>query len=212
MLEGCFFSGFSRGRKTFEGRLSSRVGGWRGAAGAGNPRSKRQLACGALLCARKRSRFRNLPDFAFYLRERARSSLSPVSDQLHVDVAARRVAIGADLLVRLFRQRLKYRLRQARVGHVEHDRQTEAALLARSDGDGAFHRRFRSVLFVLLGDEVERAAEAGGVAGGEQVLGRPGVRLAGPAHLLRHRQIEVTIPSSERVWPLRPPIAVPWAV
>jgi len=36
---------------------------------------------------------------------------APVRDDLHVDVAASRVAIGADLLVRLFRQRLKLRLR-----------------------------------------------------------------------------------------------------
>ncbi len=34
----------------------------------------------------------------------------PVGDELDVDVAARRVAIGADLLVRLLRQRLKLRL------------------------------------------------------------------------------------------------------
>jgi len=56
---------------------------------------------------------------------------------------------------------------QTQVGHVEHDRKAEAALLARADRDGAFHRCFRRVLLVLFGDTVERAAKAGGVAGGE---------------------------------------------
>src|ERR1700722_12309788 len=96
--------------------------------------------------------------------------LRPVRDDFDVDVAARGVAIGADLLVRLFRERLELRLRQARVGDVEHDGEPEAALLTRAYADSAFHRRFRCVLLVLLGDEVERAAEAGGVAGREQML------------------------------------------
>src|SRR5271163_657999 len=120
-----------------------------------------------------------------------RKTSGPVRDNLDVDIAARRVAIGADFLVRLFRHRLKLRLRQAWVGHVEHDREAEAAFFAWADGDGAFHRRLRRVLFVLLGDEVERAAEAGGVAGGEQMLGRCRARLAGAAHLLRNRQVDV---------------------
>src|SRR3989442_426751 len=37
--------------------------------------------------------------------------------------------------------------------------------------------------------EAERAAEAGRVAGWEEVLGRRGARLAGAAHLLRHGEI-----------------------
>src|SRR5271157_3047663 len=129
------------------------------------------------------------------LRERAgvkvSAALGPVGDDLDVDVAARRVAIRADLFVRLVDERLQFALRQARVGDVEHDRKAEAALLARADRDGAFDRRFRRVLLVLLGDVVELAAEAGGVTGGEKMLGRGRARLAGTAHLLRHRQVDV---------------------
>jgi len=42
---------------------------------------------------------------------------------------------------------------------------------------------------VLLGDKIECAAEAGGVAGGKQMLGRRGSGFARPAHGFGHRQV-----------------------
>jgi hypothetical protein len=57
----------------------------------------------------------NAPDGALLLLgltcDKVRAArLRPVGDEFDVDVAARRVAIGADLLVRLFRQGLQLRL------------------------------------------------------------------------------------------------------
>ena len=49
----------------------------------------------------------------------------------------------------------------------------------------------RGVLLVLLGDIVERAAEAGGVTSSEEMLGRRGPRLSRPAHFLRHRKLNM---------------------
>src|SRR4029077_14525166 len=68
-------------------------------------------------------------------------------------------------------------------------REPEPAALARANGDGASDFGFARVLVVMLGDEVESAAEARGIARGEEVLrcGRSG--LAWSAHLLWHRQI-----------------------
>ena len=51
---------------------------------------------------------------------------------------------------------------------------------------------------MLLADEVERAAEAGGVAGREQVFGCRGVGLARPAHRLGHREIDLDHPVIRR--------------
>src|SRR6267143_2237099 len=109
--------------------------------------------------------------------------------ELDGDVVARRVRVRADLLVRLARERGELGLRQALVLHAELHRQAEAPTVARTDRDRAGDARLRGVLLVPLADEVERAAEAGGVAGGEEVFGRRGARLARAAHLLRHREI-----------------------
>src|SRR6185503_19879148 len=68
-------------------------------------------------------------------------------------------------------------------------RNAEAAAVARSDRHGAGDLRLRRVALLLLGDVVERAAEAGRVARGEEVLGRGGARLARPAYFRRHREI-----------------------
>src|SRR5437660_2198154 len=109
--------------------------------------------------------------------------------ELDGDVVARRVRIRADLLVRLAGERGELGMGQAPVLHAELDREAEAAAVARADRDRAGDARPGGVLLLPLADEVERAAEAGGVAGGEKVLGRRGARLARAAHLLRHREI-----------------------
>jgi hypothetical protein len=58
-----------------------------------------------------RSLSRNHHEGARSLSDPPMSSLCPVRNDLHLHIAARRMAIGADLLVRLFRQRLQLRLR-----------------------------------------------------------------------------------------------------
>ena len=55
--------------------------------------------------------------------------------------------------------------------------------------DRAFDPRLAGVLLVLLADEIQRAAEAGGIARREQVLRRRRPRLARPAHRLGDRQV-----------------------
>src|SRR4029079_5525220 len=77
----------------------------------------------------------------------------------------------------------------ARVLDAHPHRETEPSALARANRHGASDLRARGVALLLLRDEVERAAEAGGVARGEQVLRRGGPRLARAAHLLRHREV-----------------------
>src|SRR5882762_7511900 len=109
--------------------------------------------------------------------------------ELDRDVVARRVRVRADLLVRLAGERGELGLRHALVLHAELHGEAEAPAVARADRDGAGDPRLRCVLLVALADEVERAAEAGRVAGGEEVLWRRSARLARAAHLLRHREI-----------------------
>src|SRR5437764_13982680 len=90
---------------------------------------------------------------------------SPARDfELDGDVPARGVRVGADLLVRLAGQSLQLGLGQARVLDAHLDRQAEAPAVARADRHGAGDPGRRRVLLVLLGDEVERAAEAARVA------------------------------------------------
>src|SRR5689334_18022781 len=109
---------------------------------------------------------------------RRRRALGPGDVQLDGNVVARGVRVRADLLVRLAGERRELGLRQAPVLHAELHREAESAALARTDRDRAGDPRLRGVLLVLLADEVERAAEARGVAGGEQMLGRRGAGLA----------------------------------
>src|SRR5437867_9049502 len=120
---------------------------------------------------------------------RAGRELGSGNLELDGDIVARRVRVRADLLVRLARERGELGLRQALVLHAELHREAEAAAVARADRDCAGDARLRGVLLLPLADEVERAAEAGGVAGGEEVLGRRSARLARAAHFLRHREI-----------------------
>src|SRR5260221_7834578 len=98
--------------------------------------------------------------------------------ELHRDVVARRMRVRADLLVRVAGERGELGLRQALVLHAELHREAEAPAFARADRDRADDARLGSVLLRPLADEVERTAEAGGVAGGEEVLGRGRARFA----------------------------------
>ena len=83
--------------------------------------------------------------------------------EVRFDVAAGGVGIGADLFVRLRRQGREIRLRKGFVLDVQLDREAEAAALAGPDRHRTLDLRIGRVLAVLLGDEIERAAEAGGV-------------------------------------------------
>src|SRR5215468_12341133 len=107
----------------------------------------------------------------------------------HVHVAARGVRVGADLLMCFLRECRELGLGEALVLDAQLHRETEPAALARADRHRARNLRLGSVLLLLFADEVERAAEARGVTRGEEMLRRGGARLAGPAHLLGHRQI-----------------------
>src|SRR5436190_18248101 len=120
---------------------------------------------------------------------RAGRELGSGNLELDADVVARRVRVRADLLVRLARERGELGLRQALVLHAELHREPEAAAVARAYRDRAGDARLRGVLLRPLADEVERAAEAGSVAGGEQMFGRRGAGLPRAAHLLRHREV-----------------------
>jgi len=83
-------------------------------------------------------------------------------DGLDVDVAAGRVAIGADLFVRLLAK--VWGSAVGRFGSVTSSATARPKPpFSRGPIETAhFHRRFRRVLLVLLGDMIERAAESGG--------------------------------------------------
>jgi transaldolase len=134
------------------------------------------------------------PDLVFaYAKTRSGSDpefvLSADHLELHVDVAARGVRIGADLLVRFPGERGEVGLGQRLVLDAHFHRDAEAAAVARTDRHRAGDLRLGGVALLLLGDVVERAAEARRIAGGEEMLGRGRAGLARPAHFLRHRQI-----------------------
>jgi hypothetical protein len=118
---------------------------------------------------------------------KARSSDGHV--QAHVDVVLRRVRIGADD-VRLVDQCTQLLLIHARAvdGQVHFDAETGRDL---ANAHFAGHRQvFGQLDFLLAGDELERAQEAGGIAGGKQLLG-VGAVTAGAAEFLRGRQLHV---------------------
>jgi uracil-DNA glycosylase family protein len=129
------------------------------------------------------ARERRTPDGAEPSRSAARHR------ELDRNIATGGVRIRADLLMRLLGEGRELRLRQALVLDAQAHGEAEAAALARPDRHGAGDLRLARVLLLLLGDEVERAAEASGVSGGEQMLGRGGARPARPAHGLRYGQI-----------------------
>src|SRR4029079_12008143 len=107
--------------------------------------------------------------------------------EFDVHVVTRRVGVGADLLVRLLDQLGELGLRQALVLDAHLHGKPETAAIARPDRHGAGDLGLGGVLLVLLGNEINRSAETGSVAGGEKVLRRRRARLARATHLLRHR-------------------------
>ena len=133
---------------------------------------------------------RNAPPRQRKVRGRGRPALSADHLELDVDIVTRGVRVGADLFVRLLDQVRELRLLQALVLDTHHHGKTEAAAIARADRDGAGDLSVGRVLFVLLGNEVNRAAETSGIACGEKMLWRRGSRPARAAHLLWHRQVE----------------------
>src|SRR4029077_16234088 len=90
--------------------------------------------------------------------------------ELDVHIAAGGVRVRTDLLVRLFHQRLKQCLRQAAILDLHLDGDAKAATLARTNRGRASYLGIGGVVLLLLGDVVERAAKAGGVARGKEML------------------------------------------
>src|SRR4051794_13543065 len=97
--------------------------------------------------------------------------------------------IRADLFVRFLREGCELGLGKALVLDVQLHGKSEAAALAWPDRDGARDRRTVRILLVLLGDEVERAAEAGGVTGRKKIFRSGRVGLARSAHRLRNGEV-----------------------
>ena len=82
----------------------------------------------------------------------------------------------------------------------------------RADADFAGDGRGRGQRDLLLaGDELQRAQEAGRIAGGEQLF-RVGAGPAGAAEFARGRQRTSRTPSDEVAAASRPPVAVALAV
>ena len=76
--------------------------------------------------------------------------------------------------MRLFDQRLKQCLRQAAILDLHLDGDAKAATLARTNRGRASDLGVGGVVLLLLGDVVERAAKAGSIARGKEMLGRSG--------------------------------------
>src|SRR5690349_7155560 len=87
------------------------------------------------------------------------------------------------------------------------DREAEAAAFPWAYSYRTAHLRLGRIFLLLLGHIIERAAEAGRVAGGEQMLWGRGTRLARPAHFLGYGQVRpyeavarlsVSVPAADR--------------
>src|SRR5207244_867322 len=76
-------------------------------------------------------------------------------------------------------------------GGAELHREAEAAALERADGDLALHAHAADGDLLLAGDELAGAAEAGRIAGGEEVLRRGGALATGAAHGLGDGELDV---------------------
>src|SRR5262245_55904054 len=115
-----------------------------------------------------------------------RSAQALPADHLepNIYVAARRVRIGTDLFVRFTDERPQLGFPHDQVRDAPLPREGEPPTLARADAHGASNLGCRRVAFLLLGHEVERAPETGGIAGREQMLGGGRARPARAAHLL----------------------------
>src|SRR5262249_46258525 len=109
--------------------------------------------------------------------------------QLDIDIAARRVRVGTDLFVRLLDGRGDFAFRETPILDRQLHGQAEAAALARPDRHRAGDFRFGRVLLLLRGDIVEGPAEACGITGREQMLGRCRVGLARTTHCPRHGEV-----------------------
>src|SRR5882672_3179475 len=115
--------------------------------------------------------------------------LAPDHFELDIHVAAYGMRIRADVLMRFPGELNELRLRQALVLDAHLHLETETAAFARTDRHGAGDLRLRRVALPLLGNEVERPAEAGGISRGKQLLWCGRTRLARAAHLLGHRHV-----------------------
>src|SRR5215470_18833348 len=81
------------------------------------------------------------------------------------DVVARGMGIGADLFMRFPNKSGELCLDDALVLDVYLHREAETAALARTYAHGASHLGLGRVFLLRLGNEIECAAEAGGIAG-----------------------------------------------
>ena len=129
-----------------------------------------------------------------------------------MDVAAGGVRGGAYPFVRLRRESGEFRLREALVLDVDLHGESKSTALARSDADFAGNGGLPRSLVILFSDEVECPAEAGRVAGGEEMFGSGGVRLPGPPIAIGTERSALTEPSDASVCPFLPPEAVAIAV
>src|SRR5260370_22668335 len=107
----------------------------------------------------------------------------------HVHVAAGGMRVGACLFLRFPDERGKLGLRNALIFDAHLHRETEPPAFTLTNGDSASDFGLGSVALLPLCYEVERPAEASGIARGEQVLRRGRARLARAAHLLGHRNV-----------------------
>jgi hypothetical protein len=139
------------------------------------------------------------------------ASLTAGHLECHIDVAARRMRVGTDFLVRFPHEHGEIGLSNALILDVHLHREPKTTVLAHADRCRACYLGRRCVFLLLLGDEIERAAEAGGIACVEQVgVTVPG--LPGPPIAFGTERSALTKPSFDSVCPLRPPMAVAVAV
>src|SRR5579862_684630 len=118
---------------------------------------------------------------------------SLTADHLERDlhVAARRMRVRTDFLVCFPHKGGEIGLSDAFILDAHLYRDAKATGLAHADGYRACYLGRRRVFLLLLGDEIERAAEAGRIACGEKVLGSRRSRLTWPAHCFRHRKVSL---------------------
>src|SRR5690606_5891978 len=122
---------------------------------------------------------------------RRRDERSVGNTQVHLDVAAGGVGVRAHLVC-LLDQRLQGVAGEPRRGHRQRGLQAEATAQGADAHVGGDRGRGRQRNLLLAGDELQRAQEAGRVAGGEQLL-RVGAFAARAAQLARRGQGEVEL-------------------
>jgi len=107
------------------------------------------------------------------------------------DVAARRMRVGTDFLVCFPHERGEIGLSNALILDVHLQCEPKTTVLAHADRYRERYLGPRRVFLPWLGDEIERAAEAGRIACGEQVLGGHRSGLAWPSHCFRYRKVSL---------------------